>query len=151
MPSESKWFKMMAKLIIWSILAALAPKLYKMMQNKPFGRLQPTPPRGMCPSTNPSEGYVTFNQPLRGVYAPPSGPPRQGPFNQPFRYGGPREKNKIRQYGRRTCPPPAWACAQGSGCPRKGWLKGTEASEGLVDGGIGNRGGSRAEGGWGGR
>ena len=38
MPSESKWFKMMAKLIIWSILAALGPKLHKMIQNKPLYR-----------------------------------------------------------------------------------------------------------------
>ena len=89
MPSESKWFKMVAKLIIWSILAALGPKLYKMMQNKPFGRLQPTPPRGMCPSTNPSEGYVL----------PRRDPLVRVPSTNPSVTEGPG-KNKIRHYGR---------------------------------------------------
>ena len=56
------------------------------------------------PSTNPSEGYVSFNQPLRGVcvfqttppkgMCSPVGTPSQGPFNQPFRYGGPGKKIK---------------------------------------------------------
>ena len=77
--------------------------------------LQPTPPRGMCPSTNPSEN-VSFNQPFRGRRLQP-------------------------EFTKRVCEedtrrPRPWPCAQGSGCPRKGWLKGTEASEGLVDGHI---------------
>ena len=41
-----------------------------------FFSLQPTLPRGTCPSTNPSEGYVSFNQPLRRVCGLQPTPPR---------------------------------------------------------------------------
>merc|ERR1712110_526308 len=53
--------------------------------------LQPTPPRGMCPSTlprgmcpstNPSEGYVSFNHPFRECILQPTLPREFGPISK---------------------------------------------------------------------
>ena len=62
------------------------------------------------PSTNPSEGYVSFNQPFRGLCE--SGGP------------GPKTKNVLRKTDTRS--PDAWACAHALRSPRAVGLKGDE-------------------------
>ena len=96
MPSESKWSKMVAKLTIWSILAALGPKCFKMMALQAssntlpilgFPSLFQRPLRGfgafLVSFNEPLRGFgtfqVSFNDPLRGLTA------FQVSFNDPLR------------------------------------------------------------------
>ena len=83
MPSESKWFKMVAKLTIWSILAALGPKCYKMMafqvsSSTPF-RFSAFPASFNDPLRGFEAFLVSFNEPLRGFWT------FQVSFNDPLR------------------------------------------------------------------
>ena len=126
-------------------------------------------PKGWGFKRDPPSGCreTCFNQPLEGPWtkpaiqtkrqgydARPSNPSEgyvSGPFNQPFRYGGPGPKIKSGNTQEDTGASGAWASAHGLRNCRKGWLKDGQPPKGLVEGTVGNRGVPRAEGGAGGQ
>ena len=152
-----KCSKMAPKLLIWGIWTALGPKWEKNCSpslfkqpfrgvwpfNQPFRGvwfLQPTLPRGLVPSTNPSEGMGPTSEgersrPLQPTlprgwahfqngqkWVPkcirPGAPQSFSPFNQPFRGGWPLQPTLPRGWWPESATPPAEGVGGGKAPPK---------------------------------